>query len=162
MRGLSMNHTFLLQPTTWQVTGTYSSASKKFSVIGTSTIIHYEQQWIVESSLKLDNGIAMQNDYTVVPIKNNHNKTTFFLQNPFLGKLIGTFELHGTNIIEQYHTEDHQFEGKEIMIMLDSNHYTCQGTMYNRGDVKSTWILDMVLKESVKEKVHDDQSNPTY
>lgn len=142
-----MNHTFLLQPTMWQVIGTYSAAGKTLNVSGISTVTHNGQQWIVESSLKLDNGTAMQNDYTVVPIKNSELKTTFVAQNPFLGKLIGTFELDGASIIEKYHTADHQFEGKEIMTMVDQNHYTCQGTMYNQGNVKSTWTLNMVLKE---------------
>ena len=139
-----MPHTFLLQPASWSVTGSYTAAENTFKVTGKSTVTHHENKWLIDSAMKLENGVAVQNDYEVVPFKGTNTSTPWTAMNPMLGKLIGTFTLQNNHIIESYHTEDQQFVGKEIMIMLDANHYTCEGTMYHQGKIKSSWTLDMI------------------
>jgi|SaaInlStandDraft_4_1057021.scaffolds.fasta_scaffold12671_3 hypothetical protein len=139
-----MNHTFLFLPGTWDAQGSYTSSGNTVKVTGKTTISHHENKWIINSSMKLESGTVIQNDYEVVPFKDSCISTTWVSTNPILGKLIGDFTLQNNQIIENYHTEDQAFEGKEIMTMLDDSNYTCEGTLHHKGNVKSSWSINLI------------------
>lgn len=139
----AMLHTFLLQPITWGVTGSYTSMGKTLLVTGKSTILHNEKTWIIDSFIQLENGVVLQTDYKVEPFKVSCASGAFTAASSILGELAGTFTIQDNKIIEVYHTKDQQFTGQEIMTMLDENHYTSIGTLYQHGTVKSTWSLNL-------------------
>jgi len=138
-----MLHTFLLQPSTWDVTGSYTSMGKTLSVTGKSTIVHHEKTWIIDSFIQLENGVVLQTDYKVEPLKVSCAGVAFTASSSILGELDGNFTIQDDKIIEVYHTKDQQFTGQETMTMLDENHYISKGTLHQQGIVKSTWSLNL-------------------
>ena len=138
-----MPHTFLLKPAASDVTGTYTSTEKTLLVTGKSTIVHHEKIWAVDSFIQLENGVVLQTDYKVEPLKISCLSVAFTAASSVLGELAGNFTIQDDKIIEVYNTKNQQFTGQEIMTMLDENHYISKGCLYQQGIVESTWLLNL-------------------
>lgn len=145
-----MAHTFFLQSAIWDLTGSFASAGKTADktvlVTGISTVTLLEKKMIIECCMQLENGSILQINYEIVPFKDLGTNTTFTATSNALGNLTGTFMLRDNKIIEVYNTENRQLMGKEVMTMLDENHYTSEGALYQQELVKSSWSLNYTKK----------------
>jgi len=132
-----MNHTFLLQPAVWTVTGSF----KELQVTGKTTVFPRDGKWIIDSFIQLENGAILQTDYSIVPLKEACASTSFTATSTVLGAMVGTFTIKDNKIIEDYGTDNPAITGQEIMTMLDESHYISEGILYHQGISKSSWSL---------------------
>ena len=136
-----LRHTFLTQRGTWAISGTYIISEDILKVTGRSIIEHYPDKWIIDCTMHFENKTNSRIIYEIVPFKNSDTSTTWTATSP-LGKLFGTFTLNDIRIIEDYHTQDQQYIGKEILTKIDDMEYSSDGSLYYKDEIKSSWTLN--------------------
>lgn len=137
-------HTFLLQPGIWIGNGIYfDSNNKEFIVEAYTEIIHIENLWINEGTMRLAGaGIEFSNRYEIEPLANN-DLTRWTSFNPALGKLVGRFMVVGDTILSAFQSEEGAVSGYESLVKVSDNAYTSRGYALKGSEKLSSWCVEL-------------------
>jgi len=144
-----MEHTYLIKPGKWSARGTFHDHEMGgVEAIGSSEITHNRDEWINKGTISLDRGegIVMENEYRIRPIKGGEFCTEWTASNSSIGEMKGTFTLVDDSILSLFHSMEGHLRGSEFLVMVGSGIYRVRGTLYGPLGYLSSWYMDMEKK----------------
>ncbi|MGV3525961.1 MAG: hypothetical protein ACO1RX_17190 [Candidatus Sericytochromatia bacterium] len=143
---MQTSHTYLLQPGTWRVTGTYYDAhGRAFGIVGESRIEHHEEQWLNQNEMSLTvlPPLSFCNLYEIEPMEQGLDTTIWETHHARLGLLMGTLAVVGDALIMSYTAVAGQYAGNETLAQQDANHYRSWGVLWEGDQKISSWTASL-------------------
>ncbi|HOM03198.1 MAG TPA: hypothetical protein PLH43_10265 [Acetivibrio sp.] len=141
-----MKHTYIFEEGNWKAEGLYFDHENNcVGVYGETSIKHLKDEWILDGfmELKTENPIRFFNKYSIKPISDRKDYTSWTSENPALGKLIGKFMIIGDTILSSYISENGIYSGTESLFKIDENTYLNRGFAFNRENKLSSWEVKL-------------------
>jgi len=141
-----LKHTFLLEEGKWIARGVYSDEKGEIvQVEGQTTIIHKDEVWINEGSMKVltNTPVEFFNRYEITPFVHGGEMTDWKSFNPALGELKGKFMIVLDSIMSKYVSEDGQYTGFEYLKKIDDLTYENRGFALKNDEKLSSWAVQL-------------------
>lgn len=142
------DHTYLLKPGTWKITGVYHDAGNNpIELTGKTIVEQYNDQWILSRVMELDDPAATRFSrvFRVIPMQNDSDHTTWWSDAPEVGTLMGRFMIVGKTLMSSYQSESRLFSGTEVFEKVSDNKYTTSGFALNGEEKLASW--EIILKK---------------
>ncbi len=144
-----MNHTYLFEQASWEVTGYYIGESGQLvEAEGKSTITHQWERWIIQGLMRLrtEEVSEVGNIYEVVPFKQGADNTSWSSMNDALGRIEGRFFVIDDTILSIFQTPNGRYRGAEYLRQLSDHQYASKGALL-KGLIKlSSWSVELNRK----------------
>ncbi len=141
-----MQHTFLLTPGKWRAEGKYTDETDISSAAeGLITIEHAYSFWYYKSRIQLleRNEPEIKNDYKIQPWKQGSDFLNWSAEKTLMGRLKGKFLLIAETIISQFHSDEGEFVGSEVLLMQDDETYYNRGITFVGDHKLSAWSFTL-------------------
>jgi len=141
-----MQHTFLLSPGKWRAEGKFTDENDVNSMTeGLITIEHDYDYWLFKRRLQLleRSEPDIKNDYKIQPWTEGRDFLNWSAQKTLMGNLKGKFLLVAETIVSQFHSEEGEFIGSEVLLMQDDNTYYNRGITFVGDHKLSAWSLTL-------------------
>jgi hypothetical protein len=145
-----MKHTYLFEEGLWLASGNYYDENQRcIEITGETRIQHREESWILDGhmELKLDRPITFSNRYTIEPVREGQDYTTWSSVNPALGTILGSFMIVGDTILSSYKSKNGQYSGTESLVFASTAIYRNRGFAFHKNNKLSSWEVDLIRKE---------------
>ncbi|HHX79960.1 MAG TPA: hypothetical protein GX692_02730 [Acholeplasmataceae bacterium] len=141
-----MKHTYLFEEGRWIATGVYSDEKGEIvQVEGQTIIIHKDEVWINEGSMKVltNTPVEFFNKYEIIPFVYGSEMTNWKSFNPALGELKGKFMIVQDSIMSKYASVDGQYTGFEYLKKIDDLTYENRGFALRNDEKLSSWAVQL-------------------
>lgn len=141
-----MNHTLILNEGTWKLMGYYTFKDKnRVELNGTFQVIHTEKEWEINSTLnlKFDEFPMIENNYNIVPFRDDIFSTSWNLESSNIGKLSGNIMIVDEKILSVGKTEDDLFTITEYFHKISDVKYKSKGFILENDDMIESWSLTL-------------------
>ncbi len=145
-----MKHTYLLEEGIWKASGCYwDSGGAVLDAEGEVTITHEDGLWINigKITLKSDPPEEFENFYELIPPSDSKRLTEWTSVVRVLGTLSGFMTFLDDSIFSLSNSEDGQYAGFDLMMMIDENTYINRGALFMGDEMQSSWSMELVRKK---------------
>jgi len=144
-----MRHTYLFEEGTWKTSGCYwDNVGDVLDAEGEVTITHEGDLWINIGKiiLKSDPPEEFENFYEIIPPAKGKRLTEWTSINPDLGTFSGVITFLNDAIFSLSNSEDGQYAGFDLLLMIDENNYINRGGLFMGDDLQSSWSMELTRK----------------
>ena len=147
--GPQMRHTYLLKEGTWKASGCYwDSVGDVLDAEGEVTITHEGGLWISISKITLESDPPeeFENFYEIIPPAEGKRLTEWTSVDPDLGTFSGVMTFLDDAIFSISNSEDGQYAGFDLLMMIDENNYINRGALFMGDEMQSSWSMELTRK----------------
>ena len=144
-----MQHTYLLEEGTWKASGCYwDNVGDVLDAEGEVTITHEDDLWINigKITLKSEPPEKFENFYEIIPPAEGKRLTEWTSVNPDLGTFSGVMTFLNDAIFSLSNSEDGQYAGFDLLLMIDENNYINRGALFIGDEMQSSWSMELTRK----------------
>ena len=144
-----MRHTYILEDAKWRAKGKYYDRQANVTDVWGETLIeHQADQWVLDGFMEVcgDQPMRFFNKYSIAPIAQGRDFTTWSSINPALGTLNGRLMIVGDTILSMFQSKDNQYYGAETLRQIDENKYLNKGFTFCGEEKLSSWEVVLERK----------------
>ena len=139
-------HTYLLKPGSWKITGVYhDSANNTSDLTGEAIVEQGNEQWVLSRVMELGDPAAtrLKRVFRVVPMQNDSDHTTWWSDTPEVGTLMGRLMIVGNALMSSYQSESRLFSGTEVFEKVNDSTYKAKGFALDGEDKMASWEITL-------------------
>lgn len=131
-------HSYLLREGRWEIGGSTVDVAGNPNVMIGYAIVTHGDSWIIDEELNENTS-----RFTVVPLGDDRNATTFTGRDGINGDVHGTFAFFDDLILCTYRSDDGQYTASEVFLRRAEDCYEARGALFLNGGHVSSWSLTL-------------------
>ena len=142
-----MNHTYLLEPGLWEISGAYYDANDNpFPQKGQLVIVHSPDIWTIEGEVTITTHETQKvtSRYEVQPLAEGASFTEWRSETGGPEPVLGLFVMVEDVLMSPWHSRSGAYWGQEILRQISEDEYQGRGFAFLNDQKVSSWSTRLV------------------